>query len=286
MRRIRKTTGLLFLVIILAAMVGCTPGGELYLGGHQPETQFTILLKTLTGPDHVNLSDFYLERTKQFTGWRGLYVVNKEESSALYWGQYSTYESGMKNLQTAKNYVAPATREHLFRMATIVPLPGEDIGPAEWNLKNAQGEYTVLVAVFQDLPQRNYFGRKKRAVELCEKLRKQGTEAYFMHDIARSGVTIGTFPPQAIETKTVQRRHPQSGDLFYEDLRVVVDPKMKTVLKNNPELLYCGNTEIRTVVDPNTGKYVKKVSPSVPLSISEFKKGRMKSDAFHHSGNP
>lgn len=286
MKRIARTGVFGILAMATLAMVGCGPGGGMTIGGHRPEDQFTLLLKTLTGPDHMNLADFYLQRTKQHTPWRGLYVVNKEDSSALYWGRYRTAENAMKNLQTAKTYVAPATKQHIFRMATIVPLPGKDIGPPEWNLKNAQGEYTVLVAVFQDLPKQNYYGRKKRAVDLCKKLRQQGTEAYFMHDTTRSGVTIGTFGPEAIQTKRVRRRHPQSGDLFFEDLRLVVDPKMKAVLKDNQEFLYCGNTEIRTVVDPETRKMVKKVSPSAPLLISEFKKGRMKNDAFHHSGNP
>ncbi|MBN1942090.1 MAG: hypothetical protein JW849_02235 [Phycisphaerae bacterium] len=280
-------TGLSACIIAAFASLGCEPGGMgMMPGALEQEDQYTLLLTTLTGSDHVNLADLYLQRTKQYTQWQGLYVVNKDDSSALYWGRYRTAPEAMRNLQTAKQYVTPATGENIFRMATIVPLPGKDVGPPEWNLKNAQGEYTVLVAVFQDLPQQNYFGRKGRAVDLCKKLREQGQEAYFLHDVSRSGVTLGSFPAQAVQTQRVPKRHPQTGDTFYEDLRVVVDPKMKAILKANPEFLYCGNTEIRMEMDPQTGKMVRRVSPSVPMSIGEFKKGQMNIDAFHRSGNP
>lgn len=273
------------------ALPGCTNGtglgsGLTLPGQPAPEDEYTLLLTTLTGPDHVNLADLYLQRTRQYTNWTDLFVVNGDDSSALYWGRYRTREEAMKNLRTAKAYTTPATGEHIFHMATIVPLPGKDIGPAEWNLANAPGEYTVLVAIFQDLPQQNYFGRKSRAVDLCRKLREQGVEAYFLHDASRSGVTIGTFPAQAVQVRRVPRKHPQTGDVFYEDHRVVVDPKMKAVLRDYPELLYCGNTEIRTEPDPQTGKLVRRAAPSVPLSIGEFRKGLANSDAFSRSGNP
>jgi hypothetical protein len=286
MTRIARTAILWICGTLWLTTTGCEPGAGMNLGGYAAEDEYTLLLMTLTGPDHVNLADLYLQRTKQYTRWDNLYVVNKDDSSVLYWGRYRTRQDAMKNLQTAKEYVAPATKQHIFRMATVVPLPGKDVGPPEWNLKNAEGDYTVLVAVFQNLPQRNYFGRKNRAVELCRKLRERGQEAYYFHDIARSGVTIGTFPAGAVATQRVARRHPQTGDTFYEDLRVVVDPKMKAILKDNPEFLYCGNTEIRSEQDPKTGKIVRRVSPSVPLSISDFKKGQMSTDAFHRSGNP
>jgi hypothetical protein len=286
MKRIAHTAGFWLLVGLWLAVTGCQPGQGFHLAGHSGEDEYTLLLMTLTGADHVTLADFYLQRTKQYTHWNDLYVVNKDDNSALYWGRYRTRREAMRNLQTAKQYVTPATKQYIFRMATIVPLPGKDIGPPEWNLKNAEGDYTVLVAVFQDLPKHHYYGRKSRAVELCKKLRQQGQEAYFLHDIARSGVTIGTFPAEAIQTRRVARKHPQTGDTFYEDLRVVVDPRMKAILKANPEFLYCGNTEIRTELDPKTRKMVRRASPSVPLSIRDFKKGQMSSDAFHRSGNP
>ncbi|MBN1555931.1 MAG: hypothetical protein JXA11_14400 [Phycisphaerae bacterium] len=275
---------------LCTVLVGCdgagAGGGGWNLGGYAAEDEYTLLLTTLTGPDHVNLADLYLQRMKQYTDWQGLYVVNKDESSALYWGKYRTRQDALKNLQTAKQYVTPGSGENLFRMATIVPLPGQDVGPSEWNLKNARGEYTVLVAVFQDLPQQNYVGRKSRAVDLCKKLRQQGQEAYFLHETSRSGVTIGTFPAEAMRTRQVEKIHPQTGDKYLVEERVVIDPRMKAILKENPEFLYCGNTEIRNELDPQTGKIVRRVTPSAPLSISEFKKGQMVNDAFHRSGNP
>lgn len=286
MKRSTQHIGLWFCTTLWLGIAGCQPGEGLNLGGYSSEDEYTLMLMTLTGSNHVELADFYLQRTKEYTHWNDLYVVNKDDSSVLYWGRYRTREDAMKNLRTAKEYVAPASKQNIFRMATVVPLPGKDVGPAEWNLKNAEGEHTVLVAVFQDLPPQNYFGRKTRAVELCKKLREQGQEAYFFHDISRSGVTIGVFPAEAVQTRRVARTHPQTGDTFYEDLRVVVDPRMKAILDANPELLYCGNTEIRTERDPKTGKLTQRVTPSAPMLIGEFKKGQMGNDAYDRPGNP
>ncbi len=287
MTRSIRIAGFWFCMTLWLVAAGCQPGEGLSLGGNNAgEDEYTLMLIMLNGPDHVAMADLYLERTKQFTNWAGLYVVNKDDSSTLYWGRYRTREAAMNNLRTAKEYVAPASKQKIYQMAAIVPLPGKDIGPAEWNLKNADGEHTVLVAVFQDLPPQNYYGRKARAVDLCKQLRAQGTEAYFFHDTSRSGVTIGMFSEKAMQTRRVERKHPQTGDTFFEDLRVVVDPKMKKILDDNPEFLYCGNTEIRTIVNPATGKTVQQTTPSMPLSVSEFKKGQLNNDAFNRTGNP
>jgi hypothetical protein len=285
MTRIARIIGLGIGGLLWLTTIGCQPGEGISPGGYSAEDEYTLLLKMWNGGDHMTAADYYLQRTKQYTNWRGLYVVNKDTGSALYWGKYRTRQDALNNLQTAKQYRAPATKEHIYQMAAIVPLPGKDVGPPEWNLKNADGEYTVLVAVFQNIPRQHYFGRKNRAVELCKKLRDRGEDAYYMHDIARSIVTIGMFPASSVQTRRIQKRHPQTGDTYFEDFRVVVDPNMKAILKDNPELLYCGNTEIRTEVDRNTGKLVQRVSPSVPLNIAECLKGD-NSDAFNHAGNP
>jgi len=287
MTRSIRMAGLGFCATLWLAIAGCQPGEGLNLSGNNtPEDEYTVMLIMLNGPDHVQMADMYLQRTQQYTHWSGLYVVNKDDSSVLYWGRYRSREEAMKNLRAAKEYVAPATKQKIYQMAAIVPLPGKDVGPAEWNLKNATGEHTVLVAVFQDLPQQNYYGRKTRAVELCKKLREQGQQAYFFHETSRSGVTIGMFPANAMQTRRVERKHPQTGDTYFEDLRVVVDPDMKKILEDNPEFLYCGNTEIRTVQDPTTGKMIQKTTPSMPLSVSEFMKGQSNNDAFNRTGNP
>jgi hypothetical protein len=274
-----------FGLALAALSAGCEglPSPGMQLGG---ESQYTILLMNFSGPEHVELADFHLKQAKKFTGWSDLYVVHQESHSELYRGHYRTMQEASNDLRSSKQYVAPAAKQNIYRMATIVPLPGKDIGPPEWNLRNAQGEYTVLVAVFQDLPEQNYYGRKDKAVDLCRKLREQGREAYFLHDTSRSGVTIGTFPAKAIQTKRVKRIHPKTGDAFFEDVKLMVDPKMKAVMQDYPEFLFCGNTVIRTTVDEKTGKAVKKADGPEPLSISQFKKGLTEDNAFHRAGNP
>lgn len=254
------------------------PGEGFDTGGN-----VTILLLALRGEDHVEAANFHLNRAREFTGWDNLFVINKEDYSGLYWGRYASREAAEPNLKRAKEYVTPIGRR-VYQRAIILPLPGKDVGPEKYNLLNARGAYSVLVAVFQDLPDRDYFGRKKRAVELCTKLRAQGKEAYFYHDTVRSGVTLGTFPADAVQTRRVRRRHPKTGDTFFQDVKYVADPRMKELMKQYPELLYCGNTEIRTIIDPETGKRVRKTQGSMPVSIAELRSKRQGTHAYDRPG--
>jgi len=231
----------------------------------------SVLLMSFHGRNHAQAAQSTLDNAKKHTGWEPLFLIHAGDHSGLYWGRYDTQAQAEPFLRRAKEYVAPSG-ESVFRGAILLPLPGRDLGPDQYNLLHAQGAYSVLVAVFQDIPERHYLGRKKRAVELCRKLRQQGKEAYFYHDEVRSGVTIGTFPASAVKTRPVRKRHPQTGDTFIQHVKYIDSPEMKALVKEYPELLYCGNTEIRTIRDPKTGKLVRKVQGSMPISISEIRR--------------
>ncbi len=287
----RRTTIRLSAPAVMVVMIilgsgclgGCEPGN---MTAARPEDdQYTILLLPLGGPDHIEVAEFHRKRAKKYTGWQGLYVVNKENHSGLYWGRYRTQLEAMKKLRIAKRWPAPATKELLFQKAIIVRLPGKDIGPAEWNLKNAKGFYSVLVAVFFDIEEQNYYGRKRRAVELCEKLREEGKVAYFYHGLARSGVAIGMFPRSAIRIDQVTIIHPTTRDRSLQERKTIVDLNMKQMLRDYPELIICGNTESRGFFDPKKGTYRKQVQSTYPFKISGVRKGQ--SFVPQHSvGNP
>jgi hypothetical protein len=233
---------------------------------------YSILLAHFMGPDHVAQAEENRKKAAHYTGWDNLFVINQDNFSGLYWDRYETRQQAVSNLATAKSYRTPAGYA-IFQKAIIVPLgDGQDVGPAEWNLKNAPGEYSVLVAVFADLPEQNYMGRKKRAVQLAEKLRQQGKEAWYFHGPQRSGVTLGTFPAGAVRTVQARKQHPQTGDVFFVEQKVVTDPRMKALLAEYPELLYCGNTVIRTVIDPATGRPKKYTQETYAVSIPEITK--------------
>ena len=279
--------GVMIVMIILGlgCLSGCEPANMTAAHSESEEDQYTILLYPHGGADHIQAADEHYKKAEKYTGWRGLYVVNKENHSELYWGRYRTRREAMKKLQIAKRWPAPATKERVFQKAIIVRLPGKDIGPEEWNIKNAKGFYSVLVAVFYDIEGRNYFGRKRRAVELCEKLRKQGKEAYFYHGPVRSGVAIGVFPRSAIRVDQVTSIHPTTGDRSLQERKVIVGVNMKQMLRDYPELVICGNTESRKIFDPKTRTYKPQIQPSYAFEISGVRKGQ--SFVSPHSvGNP
>ncbi len=75
-----------------------------------------------------------------------------------------------------------------------VPVERTQLGPPEWNLVGAAGEYTLLIAVYSE-----FEGRDEAAVEHVRILRDEGEEAYYYHDITRSHVCIGTFAKNDIK---------------------------------------------------------------------------------------
>ncbi len=194
---------------------------------------FSILLSVMTDPaNHVHHANHYKKVLSEGLHWKDLFVINKAGQSDLYWGRYASIAGAQKNLKRAKAHRTQIGTQP-FAMATVVALPGEDIGPSEWNLRNADGTYTLLVAVFRNLPERKYMGRRRRAVDYCRALRDKGYDGYFYHDTYISHVTIGLFGDKAVEyylDQGVQRT-------------VVRERRVARLQKDFPALLVNGNVE-------------------------------------------
>lgn len=85
-----------------------------------------------------------------------------------------------------------------FLTARAMPVPIDDIGPPEWDLRNAKGVYTLHVGVTYPTPElRDY---KAAAVEWVKVLRADGYEAYYYHhpDRPKSDICVGTFGADAV----------------------------------------------------------------------------------------
>jgi hypothetical protein len=65
--------------------------------------------------------------------------------------------------------------------------------PPQWNLTNAQGVYSLQIAVYKDNPQ-----RKQAAVETVKAARAEGVEAYYYHGENASLVCIGSWPESSV----------------------------------------------------------------------------------------
>ncbi len=80
-----------------------------------------------------------------------------------------------------------------FFSARPIAEPTQDVGPSEWDLRNARGVYTLNVGVtYNTAMLHNY---KEAAVEWVRDLRRRGYEGYYYHDPERplTSICVGTF---------------------------------------------------------------------------------------------
>jgi hypothetical protein len=209
--------------------------------------KFTILLYLHQDPSHVKAAMQHKIDAEQHTGWDDIYVVHKDGHSELFMGRYKTREDAQKALK--KVHAFAYEKRPIYGKAIIARIPGQDTTPTTFDLRNAPTgkKYSVQVAVFYDIPQKNYLGHQQRAIDLCQRLRNRGDEAYYYLTPDRSCVTLGSFPPEAIETKRVKKIHPKTGGSYREDKNYIKSKEMQAILDDNPYLLVCGNNEIRYV---------------------------------------
>ncbi|MBS3734280.1 MAG: hypothetical protein KGY99_05065 [Phycisphaerae bacterium] len=268
---------------VLAACVavgGCGNGGADGLAGlpglnrdwtQTPDGQYTILLKTFSRPSHVRDANYYKDRTLESTNWQGLNVVHAAGRSELYWGRYASIDDAQRNLKRAKVFQPREGAMYVYGRALVVPVPGEDPGPPTWDLLNATGTYTVVVAKFYNLPRDGVHPpvttRKRDAVEYCRRLRDAGVAAYYYHGPANSLVTIGTFGRGAVVSRGKRTGPDYNAPVQFE--KKIRDPRMVKILKEHPKLAVNGREEIVRHRDPKTGEVVESVSPSYPMEIPE-----------------
>ena len=218
-----------------SVMFWTRPPGDREDGGH------TILLKVVSGEDHVAGAKKFKALTEQETQWKDIFLVHKSGQSHVCWGTYRSISAAQKNLKKAKAF---RTRNSaaVFASALVIPVAGKSYGPPEWDLTRTAGTHSVLVAAFYDVPAENYVGRKKFAVRYCRQLRKHGYEAYYHHGLTNSTVTIGAFPSPSIQADQ-------------SDKKQIVDPRITRIMKDFPYLAVNGNAIVRKVYNPQTRKY-------------------------------
>ena len=250
------------LPVLMGAVSGC--------GNMFAEKQYTILLHTFSGPNHVRQSKLYRDKTKELAGWKGLEVVHKDNNSELYWGRYPSIPSAESDLKMARTWHVPNVNRAAFPFPKVVLIPGKEIETPEYNLLNAsEGYWTVLVAIFVDDPSQGFVGRdrQKHALEYCDWLRKQGYEAYYRHMSGRSQITVGTFPENAVVVESQASPKPH----MFVAKQVVKSEKMRKIMTTrSPPLLFLvvnDHTEYQRRISKKTGKMVKTITSSYPIPI-------------------
>jgi hypothetical protein len=216
----------------------------------------------------VRLAKHYKEQTAKHAGWQDLFIVHKADHSALYWGSYQTLAGAQRNLRRSKTY-RTARGVQVYAAAMAVSLPGETPERPAWRLDKTPEEYvfTVLLAVFYDVPEAQYVGRKEFALDYCRQLRSQKEDAYYLHGKHWSIVTVGRFPRSAVKiTKlertvvgVVERQHASGYDkkVVLRPTGEPTDPRIKAIFRKHPDLAVNGRQRIIKTVDRKTGKIVR-----------------------------
>lgn len=167
------------------------------------EAAYTIYCRDFTGPTHAAVAEQVKKQVEQVSGLKDFYLVRGESRTVLYHGFYTTFDDGVdraeaKRARSHRNMLeslVDARQAKIFPRTVFEPLerPNPD-APADWDLQNAKGYWTLLVATYTDP-----VGGKQAAVDSVKEARKQGYEAYYFHKDSQSHVCVGSWPEGAVK---------------------------------------------------------------------------------------
>ncbi len=197
-------------------MWGIDDGGGPRVGDKET---WTIECNAYTGENRREMADRMASLLKRVADVdaRQVRVSHEAERSCVYYGEYdlSYVRAETDSEEHTKGDVYVALNEAIkrdlrfvrqlsigsqfpFFSARPIPKPTEDVGPPEWDLRNARGVYTLHVGVTYNTPTMHAY--KQAAVEWVKALRSDGYEAYYYHspDEPRSSICVGTFGDDAL----------------------------------------------------------------------------------------
>jgi hypothetical protein len=167
------------------------------------DARFTVFCGTFSGAQHAQQAKAMKEQLAAKSGMRDWYTVQGEGQTTLYYGYYrevneqADAKEGMRAQGDRKRIAAMtgANGGRLFNGVLLVALDEADpSSPAEWNLENARGAWTLQIAVYKDHPQ-----RKQYAVDAVRNARAQGYEWYYYHGPTASSVCVGVWPAESVK---------------------------------------------------------------------------------------
>lgn len=173
------------------------------------EAQYTLFCRAFTTPNHAAVAEQVKAQVEELTRLRDFYLVRGEERTVLYHGFYQTFDDAVDPREAARaqadrdllDTLVDSMGQRIFPQAIFQSLDTADPeAPPEWDLRNAQGYWTVLISTYTESVQ-----RKQAAVESVRAAREQGIEAYFLHVGGQSHVCIGSWPKEAVKAQEGMR---------------------------------------------------------------------------------
>ncbi|MEL7237566.1 MAG: hypothetical protein AAGK78_01795 [Planctomycetota bacterium] len=162
----------------------------------------TIFCREFRGAQHYQTAKAAEKRAAEVMRSNDFYVVRGEDRSVLYHGFYRTADSTIdeksaREVREDREQIERITLNgvQFFPRAIVASLDRADPkAPAEWDLRNSDAFWTVVIGVYTD-PAR----RKRAAVDSVRQARDMGVEAYFLHDEGHSYICLGSWPADAVK---------------------------------------------------------------------------------------
>lgn len=279
-----------------------------------PDAQWTIYCQAIGGPSHVEIANnlkIQLLKTSPMKNW---YVIHEDNQSVLYYGFYRAIDtSDPKEAERAHadqheiQGMADNNGDRLFPHCFFVEVTTPDPpAPAEWNLANADGYWSLQIAAYKDSPKRKQF-----AVDAVKEARAQGIPAYYYHGENTSMVFIGAWPKSAVKQQDVasQNNNPDptqpllvlSQPLPIDDVREKatgeevrtiapklqpIDPSLIDAMQKYPNNVVNGMLNISKVTDPVTHEVKEIPDPSFLVVIPHKQTNLLESGALAAPSEP
>jgi hypothetical protein len=203
------------------------PGYGTGSGGAGPSTaakkgRFTIVLAQYIDYEREQKAQQLQARAKRVLNRDDVWFEYEQPRLSVNYGHFQKYNDAQKELQrTRKLYPQLGLGPQNLQFCYLKEIPQPDPpAPEDWHILNSGCAYTLEMAVFFNVPEKEYFNRKADAVEAVKNLRAEGKQAYYMHGPQASWVYVECLAP------TIFRRIEVNGK-FYSSL----DPQVNALLK-------------------------------------------------------
>lgn len=264
---------------------GTSPSGD---------AEWTILAHTIRTANHIAESKRLKEDLIASTPLKDWYLVHGDSESQLFHGYYRSYEGGDAAAAQARADLA-GVREvkdvrgvSVFRNAAFAPIhQPEPEAPAEWNLANSGGYWSLQIAAYQDHPD-----RKQAAIDSVREARAQGIEAYYYHGDRVSSVCVGAWPREAFEqgeavankdsrkrvvvtnqnlpeavAEAMEEEGERKNELVLTNQGRVKDKRLEAMMRQYPYHFVNDDISVSKIRNPNTGMVTSVPDPSFLVTV-------------------
>lgn len=267
-----RAVGRWLMPVLVGATVGCQ--------GITPEGTWAIRCITRVGPEQYSEAQQFAESLRRVDELdpKQVRVYTDTDGGHVYYGSFRRSFNQMTQAEEFKPDPTPALRlirslsydggrSFPFSGAILEEIPTEDVGPAQWDLTDVDGYWTLQVAVFYNTAEMTR--RRQAAVEYCRELRLRGYEAYYYHSMSKSVVTLGAYPEWVV---TFREETPVSLTGRPAQKRTVVeinDPGLLKLQREFPDNLENGARMLEKTLNPRTNQIERIARPSFMAKLPQ-----------------